>query len=74
MGRRKIHNKPHVWGEPAPYLEFPVGTKEYAIMRTRENEKEREREREKEKEKEKTASATTRTTRSTRNRRRYGSR
>ena len=42
MGRRKTHNKPHVWGDPAPYLEFPVGTKEYAIMRTRENERERE--------------------------------
>ena len=45
MGRRKTHNKPHVWGDPAPYLEFPVGTKEYAIMRTRENERERELER-----------------------------
>ena len=29
MGRGKTHHKPHVWGNPAPYLEFPVGSKEY---------------------------------------------
>jgi hypothetical protein len=42
MGRGKTHHKPHVWGNPAPYSEFPVGSKEYAILRARENENERE--------------------------------
>jgi hypothetical protein len=50
MGRGKTHHKPHVWGKPAPYLEFPVGSKEYAILRARENENERERELEKRRE------------------------
>jgi len=48
MGRGKTHHKPHVWGKPAPYLEFPVGSKEYAILRARENERERELEKQRE--------------------------